>query len=311
MKVPALLATSAGVLATLAHGAPSSAKAGPNSKDLFPVPFKSAFTTSSYTGPHVQNVEFVDKALGVVKVSSGTTHKVVLSPDTSDGLSKAWEAFYPKDSMNPSSDIRGGFGFYMAGPSSFAYTSATEALFSYSVYFEPGFQFNLGGKIPGLYGGATADLAYGCSGGRQDGRDKCFSLRFMWRKEGDGELYAYLPTAPENDAVLLKVPPFSERNPDYGFSVGRGSWKFIPGEWATMAQGVKLNDIGKANGEIEIWVNGKVVIKATGIVIRQGSNESVIRGAHFQTFFGGSTDEWNSPKDQYAYFSDISGGILA
>ena len=55
------------------------------------------------------------------------------------------------------------------------------------------------------------ELAHGCSGGRQEDRMECFSLRFMWRfvlfssfdtqfvlkpKDsggGEGELYTYLP----------------------------------------------------------------------------------------------------------------------
>ena len=36
------------------------------------------------------------------------------------------------------------------------------------------------GKLPGQFGG-VGDLAYGCSGGRQDNRMQCFDLRFMWR----------------------------------------------------------------------------------------------------------------------------------
>lgn len=148
MKASILLATAAAALSSPVLGAPSindlrhtSRANGPNSKDLFPVPFKSAFTTSSYTGSNVLTVELADKPLGVVKVSSGTKHNVVPGPDTPNGLPKAWEAFYAKGSMNPSSELRGGFGFYMAGPPAFDYTSATEAIFSYSIYFEPGFQF--------------------------------------------------------------------------------------------------------------------------------------------------------------------------
>jgi len=177
------------------------------------------------------------------------------------------------------------------------------------VMFEPGFDFNRGGKLPGLYGGTTPEIAYGCLGGRQEGRDKCFSLRLMWRKNGQGEIYAYLPHNEQNKEVLLNVPPKSHLNPDYGFSVGMGSWKFVPGEWAVIAQRIKLNDVGYANGELDLWVNGEKVISAEGVIMRE-DEACVARGAHFQTFFGGHTAEWASPKTQAALFADISGAII-
>jgi hypothetical protein len=70
------------------------------------------------------------------------------------------------------------------------------------------------------------------------------------RPGGKGEVYAYMPPNEENTAALLSVPPKSYGNPEYGFSVGRGSFIFSPGVWTTVAQRVKLNDPGEPNGEI-------------------------------------------------------------
>jgi hypothetical protein len=67
-------------------------------------------------------------------------------------------------------------------------------------------------------------------------------------EEGRGEIYAYLPLVPSNDEQLTKIPPFSTRNPDYGFSIGRGAWRFQPGKWTAIAIRAKLNDIGAQNG---------------------------------------------------------------
>lgn len=157
-----------------------------------------------------------------------------------------------------------------------------------------------------------------------------------------GELYAYLPFHDENTVQLMKVPPKSIQNLDYGFSVGRGSFRFNSGgEGDIITERIKLNEIGASNGiidrlslnvtnvdlgEIEIRMNGETVILASGLTIRT-SSESFARGLHFQTFFGGMccfltvrvpflTDvghgkEWASPKDQYAWFSDVSGAIIA
>lgn len=183
--------------------------------------------------------------------------------------------------------------------------------------------------------GGEGEKAFRCTGGRKDDRCSCFNLRLMWRyvyftllffvvifisptlthitfsdsEDGQGELYAYLPITEANTRRLLSVPG-SHQNPDYGFSVGRGTLSFNAGKWTTVAERVKLNDVGQENGEsstceahqnmctitfcpqnkftgeIELWVDGKSVIKVTGLVLRN-SQESVIQGLHFQTFFGG------------------------
>jgi len=112
----------------------------------------------------------------------------------------------------------------------------------------------------------------------------------MWRSDGQGEFYTYTPpfTIPgfEVNGKQCSVPPFSECNPQYGNSVGRGAFGFKAGTRTTVAERVRLNDVGKANGEIELWVNGKSVIKVTGLILRAKSSGR-IRGLMMQTFFGG------------------------
>ncbi|KAG9035943.1 hypothetical protein FRB95_010151 [Tulasnella sp. JGI-2019a] len=283
---------------------------------LFPCAIQSGFTSApqsiSLDRHRLTYVPLSDAALNVTKASAGTSHEIVDNlPLTSPGT-QAWRAIFPEGSINPANKIapKGGFGFYMGGPSAnLSFENATEILLSYAVYFEPGFEFVRGGKLPGPYGGSTPEIAYGCSGGRKEDRDQAFSLRLMWRRNGDGEIYAYLPLVKENTDVLTRVPPKSEQNPDYGFSIGRGAWRFKPGKWTVVAQRVQLNDAGVANGEIDIWANGEKVICATGVVIRENP-DTVFRGAHFQTFFGGNQPEWASPKTQCALFANISGAII-
>ncbi len=109
----------------------------------------------------------------------------------------------------------------------------------------------------------------------------------MWRKNGQGEVYTYLPPSfPDND-VQCSVKPFSTCNPTYGASVGRGAFDFHPGQWTTVAQRVRLNDVGHANGEIELFVGGESKIKVSGLVLRD-SSAGRIRGIQIQTFFGGA-----------------------
>lgn len=111
----------------------------------------------------------------------------------------------------------------------------------------------------------------------------------MWRANGAGELYLYLP--PYDDPRFsanekLCSMPNSVCDSTYGISVSRGSYSFPAGQWTTIAQRVKLNDVGQANGEIELFVNGKSVIHVSGIIIRD-SSAGRIRGMQVQSFFGG------------------------
>ncbi|TCD66231.1 hypothetical protein EIP91_001634 [Steccherinum ochraceum] len=293
---------------------------------LFPLPshlISSGFTTSPTAAADILNVALVpllDSALGVHKVTSNTTHNVVspppsTKPDASDP-SEAWEAFFPEGSINPGNKEapRGGFGFYLRGPPQFSQslksTLPQEVIMSYVVMFEEGWMWQKGGKLPGIYGG-VGDSAYGCTGGRQTDRCKCFNLRLMWREHGAGELYAYLPQNSSNAEEMVNVPPRSVQHADYGFSVGMGSFYFAPGRWTTVAERLKMNTMGQADGEIEVYIDGISVIRAGGLKLRDdAAPDSHVQGLHFQTFFGGHSADWASPKAQRAYFAHVSGAIL-
>ncbi|KAG9085954.1 hypothetical protein FRC06_003346 [Ceratobasidium sp. 370] len=198
-----------------------------------------------------------------------------------------------------------------AGKKAMKVDDAKVLTFSYSVQFAKGFAFNKGGKLPGLYGGTSNDEATGCSGGRT--RATCWSLRYMWRAEGEGELYAYLPSDAEstNKANVCHEGSKPNKTCDlgYGWSLGRGSWKWTPGTWQTIAQRITLNDVGKANGSGETYIDGKKIHTVDNVIIRNHKN-AIPRGAMIQSFFGGSDGGWASPKDQQVYFADFSLAVL-
>lgn len=147
----------------------------------------------------------------------------------------------------------------------------------YQVRFPPGFDFVKGGKLPGLYGGS------GGSGGQH--HDDGFSTRYMWRRGGAGEVYAYLPGGS-----------------GFGVSLGRGSWTLPTGQWTDIQQGVRLNTPGRADGTLTVWVNGRQVFNQNGLTFRL-TDQPRIDGLFFSTFFGGGDPSWASPKDQYADFA--------
>jgi hypothetical protein len=117
---------------------------------------------------------------------------------------------------------------------------------SYSVYFEPGFDFAKGGKLPGL---ASAAFDSGCT---EDGNAKRsgsnWSERIMWRENGRIEMYSYDQSRPsgncgidnEIDAVAGD-PPYEQPGvlppgqPD-------GKFRLQPGTWYNIRLSVKVND---------------------------------------------------------------------
>lgn len=219
-------------------------------------------------------------------------------------------ANYPANSVKLASPGHG-YSFYTAGAhDGVVVDGAKEVTFSYSVFFQEGFQFVKGGKLPGLYGGINAETAKSCSGGRQDGRDDCFSARLMWRANGAGEIYNYLPTAAYSNADYCNYPPYSLCDAKFGESIGRGAFTFPTGQWTTVAIRLKLNDAGQSNGEQELFVNGKSVIKLDNLLIA-ANGATKIYGIMAQTFFGGSDSSWASPVDQSAWFKDWSLAVLS
>ncbi|KAJ7594257.1 hypothetical protein C8J56DRAFT_778468 [Mycena floridula] len=292
------LSTSSGSSKAPTSGGTSRGKAG-SLAFLFPVKTSARWTTFA-GGPDAVPLQDATFRMHHQSGPKGTYTQV---PDGSTAL----KANFPKGSYKPSASPRGGLSFYALGPAKYDLTQAKEATFGYSVMFPSGFDPNKGGKLPGFYGGDSENAAVSCSGGRRD--SACFSTRLMWRPKNAGELYTYLPPTFAANKKVCSVPN-SECNPTYGASVGRGSFTFEAGKWITVSQRVRLNDPGKENGELELFVQGKSVIKVAGLVFRKGK-EGRIRGIQIQTFFGGSTVAWASPKNQDIFMKDFSVGIVS
>ncbi|WRT69776.1 uncharacterized protein IL334_006767 [Kwoniella shivajii] len=224
-----------------------------------------------------------------------TAGKLPSSGSAPDGTN-ALVASYPAGTVGLTS---AGFSFYTEGAhNGVQVDNAKEVSFSYSVYMKDGFEFVKGGKMPGLYGGTSLSQAKSCSGGRQDGRDSCFSARLMWRTDGAGEIYDYLPV------------PYTTTDTGYGESIQRGAYTWSTGKWTTVAMRVKLNDVGSANGEQELFVDGQSVISLKDVTFAT-SQGTKIYGIMAQTFFGGHEADWASPVDQNIWFKDWSLAVLA
>lgn len=204
---------------------------------------------------------------------------LLLNPLISELPEPALRVLYPKDSSSPSDADeegipRGGLGFYTFEK---ALEGSDRACLRYRVRFEEGFDFVKGGKLPGLYGGEAP------SGGEKATGENGFSLRLMWREQGQGELYPYL--------VDLE-----------GKSIGRGAWHFPTSRWVDIEQEVMLNTPDERNGVARIWIDGWPILELRDLVYRT-TDEVGIDGLMFSTFFGGTGETWRTPHDQHADFA--------
>ncbi|KAG2183479.1 hypothetical protein INT43_006485 [Umbelopsis isabellina] len=211
-------------------------------------------------------------------------------PASLDSPQPVMKVEYPKNSINPLSGRVGGVGWFTHNVH-----PSQEMYFQYDVKFQHGFSWVKGGKLPGMYGGRTE-----CSGGNT--ALDCFSIRLMWRKNGDGEAYLYVPKD-EQVPDISKIPPKTEVNPTYGISAGRGAFQFTSGQWDTVGMFVKMNDIGSANGLFKIWVNKKLVIQFDKVVWR--TMDIGIDGIQFETFFGGSRPGFEAAEQSFSYFRNV------
>ena len=214
--------------------------------------------------------------------SWGADNLEILSPV--DGpFETVLRVYYPAGSASPSVSRQtasplGGAQFY----SDLFLPAQTQMRLTYYLRFAEGFDFVKGGKLPGLFGGV------GASGGDSPNGADGFSVRLMWRRDGQGEVYAYLPTSES-----------------YGTSIERGAWRFQPGSWYKLTQEIKLNNPDQADGEIRLWVNDAPVIDQKEVTFRTVDSLK-INGIFFSTFFGGGDASWATPQDTYIDFADFS-----
>jgi len=171
-------------------------------------------------------------------------------------------------------------------------------LLSYEVAFDENFDWVKGGKLPGLRGGKSDT---GCSGGNESTGLDCFSTRIMWRTNGQGEAYAYIPS-PNN---LCSEKKNVICNDDFGISLSRGSFTFQSGQWNHIALLVQLNNpVDVANGNVEVYFNNVQAFAQQDLQIR-ASDSVTAGGLFFSTFFGGSDSSWSTPNTTHTYFRNM------
>jgi hypothetical protein len=154
----------------------------------------------------------------------------------------------------------------------------TDLWLQYRVMFDRDFAWVKGGKLPGLGGGT---LPTGCVA---DGEFRGFTTRLMWREGGQAFSYLYYPgkSARCGDYAPLKA-------------------SFRKGQWHVVMQHVVLNEPGQANGQLQQYLDGALLLDLRHQVWREGEDVT-IDGIKMDTFFGGGTAAWAPVADQFAYF---------
>lgn len=175
-------------------------------------------------------------------------------------------------------------------------TPRDEYILSYYVRFDEDFDWgdpskNVGGKLPGLSGGASAANA-GCSGGENCNGSNGFSVRYMWRDNGEAHIYVY---------DIDKAGRFPARFP---LRRSNGTKFIFPrGEWIHLVMRVKVNTGSSNNGEVQVWINNEEVLNKTDY--KFVTNGDKVEKFLFSTFHGGSGPNWAPRRNNTAWFDDV------
>ena len=188
--------------------------------------------------------------------------------------SKVLNVKYPKNTVGPQTN---GSQFLKTLPS-----KSTDYYLDYYVKFEDGFDFKKGGKLPGLTSGGDK-----YTGGTHPDNGEGWSARYMWLANGKMVVYLY----------------YVEMDGQWGESVPMNV-NFQTGKWYRITQRIKLNSNRDANGILQVWVDGVMVVNRNNFVFRY-DGLGLIDSFYFSTFHGGSTSDWAPSVDSYISFDKI------
>ncbi|MFK7736668.1 MAG: polysaccharide lyase [Pirellulaceae bacterium] len=226
-------------------------------------------------------------------VSEGRV-RVVAADDSDPSSSVCLAVDYPQGAVGPKA---GGAQWKLTFPESY------QALrLEYRLQFGEGFDFVRGGKLPGLAGGTAptgSKLADGNNG---------WSSRFMWRTDHHGKS----GRPPQRRAWLQSYMKHFESGPkEDGIGEDELDWRrdsrrvmIEAGRWYSIRQEVRMNDVGKNDGQLRVWLDGVLVANRDDVYYRK-SDKIGIDVLYFSTFFGGSKTHWGPSQDETIYFDDF------
>ncbi|MBN1828353.1 MAG: hypothetical protein JW884_04300 [Deltaproteobacteria bacterium] len=173
--------------------------------------------------------------------------------------------------------------------------SYDELYLSYKVKFKQGFDFVIGGKLPGLTASPDPATIMPPTGGNKPSDCEGFSARYMWKNNGKTETYLYSPRqeGTYGDDLYWKNP--------------EGSFVFFQADrWYTITQRLVMNTPGQKDGVLDVWLDG-IRVQHLEDVFYRGSEcpDLGINQFYFSTFFGGNDTTWAATRDECIYFRDF------
>lgn len=175
--------------------------------------------------------------------------------------------------------------------------SYDSACMSYDVRFAAPFEFSAGGKLPGLVG-----VAPGVSPGTPAGGGSTkhgWSGRLMWL---GSKMWKFVRDADRSNMVVTYLyHPGQAR--EFGDNVAWGS-SFTQGVWHHVRQCHELNTIGKHDGILKTWFDGRLVLSEDDVVYR---TDPQVHITHFDwsIFRGGDSAVWAAPEDAYVDMDNL------
>lgn len=162
---------------------------------------------------------------------------------------------------------------------------------AYKVFFEPGFDFRKGGKLPGLCGGKCY------TGGKNPENGDGWSARIMWRVNGNIEQYVY------------HVGQKGKYGDSFFWNIANVQPHFQTGKWYYIVMNVSMNGLDingnpLPNGHIRCWLNGKEALDVNNVIFRLIPTIRIDQ-LYISTFHGGNTSKWSPVVDSYTQFDDI------
>jgi hypothetical protein len=164
----------------------------------------------------------------------------------------------------------------------------TELYWTFRIKYQNDFDWALGNKLPGVGFGTVKTAASGGSG--PNIKDKGASLRLMQVQGGKLKLYVYHHSMREQ----------------YGDDMGAGEFgQLKKGVWQELTVRVVANDNGKANGIMQVWLDGALVASVQNIEMRKNSSPQKIGGIMLNTFMGGGDSRFAPDKNQFMWMDDF------
>lgn len=201
---------------------------------------------------------------------------------------KSLRVKYPKGGVGPA-ETGGQFPIVFRNMDGVQDDLFRELYLRYYVKFEEGFDFNQGGKLPGLMGGGDS---WNRSGGRQPDGTNGWTLRFMWRNQGKLVVYAYVPKSGNG----------KWGNDKWGQDISC-DFKAEQGKWHCIEQYVNVGTPGNDDGILKVWIDGKERLNIEDMRFWIVENEyGPVGGICFSTFHGGNSADWAPRVDSYAQF---------